>query len=193
MALRCPGFFYRFSPACAYIRGILRSTGGACIASRALPVGRDVLLPESPKQFAAVRVRSPSCGRSEEIPIVSEFLRRHPSPGVALQRRAECGPPAEGQSHRLPLTFPHSPAIPEQKQSPSAPSFLSAGGLKGTDAAIFVQRQMSQATASGGLRDQSLKNPLTLTRGYVGAEHISVSFRTNQNISRSEILQSRKA
>ena len=84
MALRCPGFFYRFSPACAYIRGILRSTGGACIASRALPVGRDVLLPESPKQFAAVRVRSPSCGRSEEIPIVSEFF------GDILRRASLC-------------------------------------------------------------------------------------------------------
>ena len=50
----------------------------------------------------------------------------------------------------------------ERVSSAEFPCFSEWGGLKGADDAGFVRREMSWATASGGLRDQSLKNPLLL-------------------------------
>ena len=128
------------------------------------------------RRFAAVHVRSPSCGCSEEIPISSEFLRRRPSPGVALRRRAVTARPRKAKS--IPLTLPRSQEAPEQKKSRLHQRFSVRAG-KSTDGEIFLRREMSRVTASGGLRDQSLKNPTTLRRGDLRARQ-SEALTTNE-------------
>ena len=106
--------------------------------------------------LSVARVRSPSHGcaprRTGALPVARMLRRipvgillRHPSPGVALRRRAECARPRKAKS--ILLTSPRYQAVSAYKENSPAPRFLGAGGEKDTvDVRLFqTKRNVSRS------------------------------------------------
>ena len=113
-------------------------------------------LPAVQGALPVARVRSPSHGcaprRTGALPVARMLRRipvgillRHPSPGVALRRRAECARPRKAKS--ILLTSPRYQAVSAYKENSPAPRFLGAGGEKDTvDVRLFqTKRNVSRS------------------------------------------------
>ena len=114
------------------------------------------LLREVAQRAGGSRPCSHTARRALRRSLAADCARRNRQSSCGLPRAAAV-PPHDARecltAHRsLRLRWVRSQAALLQKESPPAPSFLSAGGLKRAGAVYFVWREMSWVTASGGQR-----------------------------------------